>query len=191
MEHGTAPGVDTTGPGHGNLLVLLAACRGLGACHQSLRFKEIRVRPPQTGAQMRHHLRVRGSRLEPPPGRTRRGVLVRVGFRARLHGSDTEISLHASGHHAGHPAPTSRSWAPGRGSNVGRVCVAVTCLSPSGVRFASWIFSFDCWPGLPAAHRASRSVHPRRLVSRLCARQPASILAIGRSSDWQPPRKRN
>jgi hypothetical protein len=35
MEHGTAPG-DTTGPGHGNLLVLLAACRGLGACHQSL-----------------------------------------------------------------------------------------------------------------------------------------------------------
>jgi len=112
-----------------------------------------------------------------------------VGFRARLHGSDTEISLHASGH----PAPTSRSWAPGRGSNVGRVCVAVTCLSPSGVRFASWIFSFDCWPGLPAALRASRSVHPhpRRLVSRLCARRPASILAIGRSSDWQPPRKRN
>lgn len=100
-----------------------------------------------------------------------------VGFRARLHGSDTEISLHASGH----PAPTSRSWAPGRGSNVGRVCVAVTCLSPSGVRFASWIFSFDCWPGLPAALRASRSVHPhpRRLVSRLCARRPASILAIG------------
>ena len=35
MEHGTAPG-DTTGPGHGNLLVLLAACRGLGACHPSL-----------------------------------------------------------------------------------------------------------------------------------------------------------
>ena len=25
MEHGTAPG-DTTGPGHGNLLVLLVAC---------------------------------------------------------------------------------------------------------------------------------------------------------------------
>ena len=94
---------------------------------------------------------------------------------------------------SGHPAPPSRSWAPGRGSNVGRVCVAVTCLSPSGVRFASWIFSFDCWPGLPAALRASRSVHPhpRRLVSRLCARRPASILAIGRSSDWQPPRKRN
>ncbi len=35
MEHGTAPG-DTTGPGHGNLLVLLSACRGLGACRQSL-----------------------------------------------------------------------------------------------------------------------------------------------------------
>ena len=34
MEHGTAG--DTTGPGHGNLLVLLAACRGLGACQQSL-----------------------------------------------------------------------------------------------------------------------------------------------------------
>jgi len=34
-EHGTAHG-DTAGPGHGNLLVLLVARRGLGACHQSL-----------------------------------------------------------------------------------------------------------------------------------------------------------
>ena len=110
---------------------------------------------------------------------------------ARLHGSDTEISLHASGDHA----PTSRSWAPGRGSNVGRVCVAVTLSLPQWdpLRFLDFHIRLlarpaCCTPGI--AYRCPFTPPPSS-VSRLCARRPASILAIGRSSDWQPPRKRN
>jgi len=82
---------------------------------------------------------------------------------------------------------------------VGRMLVACASLSPvsppvgsaSLLGFSHSIAGPACQ--LHSGHRVPfiRIPDPRRLVSRLCARRPASILAIGRSSDWQPPRKRN
>ena len=128
-----------------------------------------------------------GSRLEPPPGRARRGALVRCGVSRACTGV-----THRNIASCLWP-PTSRPWA-GCGGRVLVACASLSPVSPpvgsaSLLGFSHSIAGPACQ--LHSGHRVPFTRHTAgssvSLHSRLCARRPASILAIGRSSDWQPP----